>query len=109
VEKLRWLVGCLEMRSGDRLVEEHRMDLRVGSMLGMGRTTNSSGLLGYELTLIPSVVFEAPQHDYPQIVAYRRSGRDSVLAWIDGTRGGKRQQIEFPYRRVVCPSPKGAK
>lgn len=131
VENLRWLAGCLELRSGDRVVEEHRMDLRAGSMLGMGRTTSSKGLTDYELTLIQekagkivfeahpsgqpaavftatsvnadSVVFEAPQHDYPQIVGYRRSSRDSVLAWIDGTRGGKRQRIEFPYRRVACP------
>ena len=136
VENLRWLAGCLEMRSGDRVVEEHRMDLRAGSMLGMGRTTTSRGLMEYELTLIQqsagtivfeahprgqpavafsatsanadSVVFEAPKHDYPQIVGYRRSGRDSVLAWIDGTLGGKRQRIEFPYRRVACPASRRA-
>lgn len=135
VENVRWLAGCLEMRSGDRVVEEHRMDLRAGSMLGMGRTTTSKGLLDYELTLIQeragkivfearpsgqppavfsatsasadSVVFEAPEHDYPQIVGYRRSGADSVTAWIDGRQGGKRQRIEFPYRRVAC-GPKGA-
>lgn len=134
VENLRWLAGCLELRSGDRVVEEQRMDLRAGSMLGMGRTTTAKGLMDYELTLIEeragkivfeahpsgqpsavftatsanadSVVFEAAEHDYPQIVGYRRSGRDSVLAWIDGTRGGKRQRIEFPYRRVACPTPK---
>lgn len=132
VETLRWLAGCLEMRSGDRLVEEHRMDLRAGSMLGMGRTTTSKGLQDYELTLIhqpagklvfeahpsgqpsavfsatsanaDSVVFEAPEHDYPQIVGYRRSGPDSVIAWIDGRQGGKHQRIEFPYRRVTCPA-----
>jgi len=131
VENLRWLAGCLEMRSGDRLVEENRMDLRAGSLLGMGRTTSSKGLSDYELTLIhekagkilfeahpsgqpsavfsatsanaDSVVFEAPEHDYPQIVGYRRSGRDSVIAWIDGRQGVKRQRIEFPYRRVPCP------
>lgn len=28
VENLRWLAGCMEMRSGDRIVEEHRMDPR---------------------------------------------------------------------------------
>jgi hypothetical protein len=50
-----------------------------------------------------SVIFEAPEHDYPQIVGYRRSGRDSVIGWIDGDQGGKRQRIEFPYRRVACP------
>jgi hypothetical protein len=125
------------MRSGDRLVEEHRMDLRAGSMLGMARTTTSKGLAEYELTLIreasgkivfeahpsgqpaavfsatsanaDSVVFEAPEHDYPQIVGYRRSGPDSVIAWIDGRQGGKRQRIEFPYGRVACPGPKGAR
>ncbi|MEA2723960.1 MAG: hypothetical protein QOH59_1731 [Gemmatimonadales bacterium] len=131
VKSLRWLAGCLELRSGDRVVEESRMDLRAGSMLGMGRTTSSKGLVDYELTLIreregkilfeahpsgqpaavftatsataDSVIFEAPEHDYPQIVGYRRSGRDSVIAWVDGEQGGKRQRIEFPYRRVACP------
>jgi len=136
MEKLRWLAGCLEMRSGDRVVEEHRMGLRAGSMLGMGRSTSSERLMAYELTLIQeragkivfeahpsgqpsavffatsanadSVVFEAPEHDYPQVVGYRRSGRDSVIAWIDGTQRGKRQRIEFPYRRVAC-GPEGAR
>lgn len=133
VESLRWLAGCMEMRSGDRLVEEHRMSLRAGSMLGMARTTSSRGLMEYELTLIQekaggivfeahpsgqppavfaarranadSVVFEAPEHDYPQVVGYRRAGPDSIIAWIDGRQGGKRQRIEFPYRRVPCPAP----
>lgn len=131
IESLRWLAGCLEMRSGDRVIEEYRMDLRAGSMLGMARTTTPKGLAEYELRLIrekrgrilfeanpsgqsaamfsatsanaDSVVFEAPEHDYPQIVGYRRSGPDSVIAWIDGRQGGKRQRIEFPYRRVACP------
>jgi Domain of unknown function (DUF6265) len=129
-QDLRWMAGCFEMRSGDRLVEEQRMDVRGGSMLGMARTTTSRGLGEYELTLIhqkggkivfeahpsgqpaaeftatvagpDSVIFSAPEHDYPQIVGYRRSGRDSVLAWIDGQAGGKSQRVEFPYRRVSC-------
>ncbi len=120
------------MRSSDRVVEEHRMALRAGTMLGMGRTTTSTGLGDYELTLIrekggkilfeahpsgqpaaifsattatsDSVVFEAPEHDYPQVVGYRRAGPDSVIAWIDGRQDGKRQRIEFPYRRVACPA-----
>lgn len=131
VEQVSWLAGCLEMRSGDRVVEEQRMGVRGASMLGMARTTTSKGLIEYELTLIhekagkilfearpsgqpaavfaattvgtDSVVFAAPQHDYPQIVGYRRAGPDSVVAWIDGDAGGKRRRIEFPYRRVSCP------
>ena len=130
LQKLRWMAGCLEMRSGDRFVEEQRMDLRGGSMLGMARTTTSRGLGEYELTLIhekggkivfeahpsgqpaaeftarvvgsDSVIFSAPEHDYPQIVGYRRSGPDSVVAWIDGKTGGRSQRVEFPYRRVPC-------
>ena len=105
---------------------------REGTMLGMGRTTTGRGLGEYELTLIrqdstrliyeahpsaqpvatfvaraanaDSVVFEAPEHDYPQRVGYRRIGSDSVLGWIDGTIKGKSRRVEFPYRRVPCPT-----
>jgi hypothetical protein len=49
-----------------------------------------------------SVVFAAPEHDFPQVVGYRRAGADSVVAWISGTSEGKVQRIEFPYRRVPC-------
>jgi hypothetical protein len=122
------------MRTADRLVEEQRMDVRGGSMLGMARTTTARGLGEYELTLIhekagkivfqaypsgqpsaeftaavvgaDSVIFTAPEHDYPQIVGYRRSGSDSVVAWIDGTTGGESRRVEFPYRRVSCPGQK---
>jgi hypothetical protein len=125
------MAGCLEMRSRDRLVEEQRMDVRGGSLLGMARTTTARGLGEYELTLIhqkggkivleahpsgqptaeftatvvglDSVIFSAPEHDYPQIVGYRRSGPDSVVAWIDGTIRGKSRRVEFAYRRVRCP------
>jgi hypothetical protein len=130
LDQLSWLAGCLEMRSGDRVVEESRMAPRQGSMLGMGRTTTSKGLSEFELTLIrekkgrilfeampsgqpptvftaivaggDSVVFVAPEHDYPQIVGYRRQGADSVIAWIDGKTDGTRRRVEFPYRRLAC-------
>jgi len=131
IDQLGWLAGCLEMRSGGRVVEENRMAPRHGSMLGMGRTTTSKGLVEFELTLIrekqgkivfeampsgqpkavftaiavgaDSVVFAAPEHEYPQIVGYRRRGADSVIAWIDGKVDGTRRLVEFPYRRVPCP------
>jgi hypothetical protein len=132
IGSLGWLTGCLEARSATRVVEEQRMPLRAGTMLGMGRTTNARGLADYELTLIrqdgerllyeahpkgqppatfvalvaseDSVVFEAPEHDFPQRVAYRRVGRDSVLAWVEGTMRGTTRRFEFAYRRVPCPA-----
>src|SRR5215207_95400 len=69
VEQLGWLTGCLEMRSGDRVVEEHRMGVRRNSILGMGRTTSAEGLSEYELTLIyekeEKIVFEARPSGQP--------------------------------------------
>ena len=131
LEGLAWLAGCFEMRSGSLVVEEQRMRPRGASMLGMSRTTSAAkGLVEYELTLIreregkleyeahpsgqpvavfgavaataDSAVFSAPEHDYPQVVGYRRAGQDSVIAWIDGTSRGKPRRIKFPYRRVAC-------
>src|SRR4051812_27963540 len=72
VSQLGWLAGCLEMRSGDRVIEEQRMAARHGSMLGMGRTTGPKGLVEYELTLIQEragqVVFEARPSRQPMAV-----------------------------------------
>jgi hypothetical protein len=132
IESVRWLAGCFEMNRGASVIEEVRLGPRGGSMLGMGRTTTPKGLVEYELTLIaerdgglvyeahPSgqpatvfkarlvtpdrVVFAAPAHDYPQFVGYARIGSDSVLAWIDGTMGGQKKRVSFPYRRVPCPA-----
>lgn len=132
ISSLSWLTGCLEMRRGNRVVEEQRMPERAGTMVGMGRSVGARGLDDYELTVIQeegsrllyvahprrqpvatfvasiasadSVVFENPEHDFPQRVGYRRIGTDSVLAWIDGTSNGKKQRMEFPYRRVPCPA-----
>jgi hypothetical protein len=132
ISSVAWLAGCLEQRSPTRLVEEQRMGERAGTMLGMGRTSSSRGLGEYELTLIrqdgarllyeahpsgqapatfvasvangDSVVFAAPEHDFPQRVGYRRIGRDSVLGWVEGTMRGTQRRIEFPYRRVACPA-----
>ena len=130
ITSIAWLTGCLEQRTAARLVEEQRMGVHAGTMLGMGRTSSAKGLGEYELTLIrqdgarllyeahpsgqapatfvatvangDSVIFAAPEHDFPQRVGYRRIGRDSVLGWIEGTMRGSVRRVEFPYRRVVC-------
>lgn len=26
-----------------------------------------------------------------------------LVAWIEGTAGGKARRVEFPYRRTACP------
>ena len=52
-----------------------------------------------------AIVFENPDHDFPQRVGYRRTGPDRLLGWIEGADGGKTRRVEFPYRRVACESP----
>jgi hypothetical protein len=129
IEQVAWMQGCWQMDAGPRVVEEQWMAPRGGVMLGMGRTVRDGKLVEYESVLLreqggklayeahpsgqPSavfmsstigestVIFENLAHDYPQRVGYKREG-DSLIAWIDGTAGGKSRRVDFPYRRVAC-------
>jgi Domain of unknown function (DUF6265) len=129
VNEITCLTGCWESQSGDRIVEEQWTAPRAGSMLGVGRTVKGNALVEYEFVAIrerdnrlvyiahpsgqpsaeftsssisaDSVVFENPQHDFPQRIGYQRT-RDGLDAWIDGTHDGRTQRVEFHYRRGVC-------
>jgi len=131
IRSLAWLAGCWISTSGDRVVEEHWMPPRGDSMLGMSRSTRRDSLRGHELVVIRSgpeglvyraypsgqasarfpvleavpgrVVFEDPEHDFPQRIGYRTRGPDSLLAWIEGSTDAGMRRIEFPYRRASCP------
>ena len=48
------------------------------------------------------IVFENPQHDFPQRIGYERVAPDSVVAWIEGTQGGNPRRVEYPYHRERC-------
>ena len=130
VERISWLQGCWESVSGDRVIEEHWSAPRAGSMLSIGRTVRGTALVEYEFVIVrergeqlvyiahpsgqpsaeflsttlspESVVFENPQHDYPQRVGYRRNGA-ALDAWIDGVLNGESRTIDFHYRRAACP------
>jgi len=130
MRRVTWFKGCWEAVSTQHTVEEQWMAPRGKSMLGMSRTVRADSLVEYELMVIrqqgeglayeaypsgqPSgvfaarvvsdsaVVFENPDNDFPQRIGYRRSGPDSLLAWIEGARGGQIRRIEFRYRRVPC-------
>ena len=133
IKDVAWLHGCWELRDGDRVVEERWTPPRAGSMLGVGRTTRGSKLVEHEFILLserdgrlayeahPSgqatttfmsrpiagreVVFEDPTHDFPQRVGYRSTGPGQLLAWVEGTTGGRARRIEFAYRLVNCVAP----
>jgi hypothetical protein len=48
------------------------------------------------------IVFEDPEHDFPQKITYRRSGADSLYARVEGDRNGRQQPIDYAFKRVGC-------
>ncbi|MES2523459.1 MAG: DUF6265 family protein [Gemmatimonadota bacterium] len=132
VAGLVWLSGCWAQTTGARVVEEFWQAPRGGMMMGMGRTTNGPRLVEFEymriegrgdtlvFVALPSgqagaqfrarppydreVVFENPAHDFPQRVRYRRVGRDSVHARVEGMQNGASRGFDFRYARVSCPT-----
>ena len=48
------------------------------------------------------VIFENPQHDFPQRVIYRLQGNDSLLGRIEGMSKGKERSVDFPMTRARC-------
>jgi len=130
-QRLGWLAGCWERSNGPTIIEEQWMRPRGGAMLGMSRTTRRDTVIEFEQLRIfdragrtvyaaaPSgqapaefetgvtsdslVTFENPSHDFPQRIIYRRRGADSLIARIEGMRGGQVRGVDFPYRRASCP------
>jgi Domain of unknown function (DUF6265) len=126
---LAFLTGCWRFERGGQTVEEHWLAPAGGSLFGVSRTVAGGKTVDFEflqlrdladgLTYIakPSrqpeasfkmttrtadeVVFENPQHDFPQRIRYRRSG-DALHARIEGTVDGKPRAIDYPYVRVSC-------
>ncbi len=109
------------------------MEPNGNSVLGMNRTLRNGSLVGYELVVITadsgslvfqahpsgqpsalftqlelndtSVVFENPEHDFPQRIGYSQRGSDSLYAWIWGVADGEARRIDFRYQRAVCAGP----
>jgi hypothetical protein len=131
IQRAAWLQGCWEVATPGRSVEESWTTAKGGSMIGVSRTIRDGKTTAYEMIVMreegdrlayeayPSgqapatflstriseseLIFENPEHDFPQEVGYRRAG-DALVAWIRGTRDGKDQRIEFPYTRARCGS-----
>ena len=133
VQQLSWMAGCWRQtnHASGRTIDEQWMAPLGGTMLGMSRTVRGDSVIEYEHLRIlergghavfhaePSgqapadfeartvsdslVTFENPAHDFPQRVIYRRLGRDSVIARIEGARNGRVRGVDFPYTRAACP------
>jgi hypothetical protein len=130
LESVSWLEGCWRDASPKRTVDETWSAPRGGVMRGTGRTTRDGRVVDSEHVVLradgeglvyeahpsgqPSaefrsitigeraIVFENPEHDFPQRIGYQRQEGDGLLAWIEGPVKGETKRIEFRYRRVAC-------
>ena len=130
IARLAWLAGNWRTVTGGRVIEEQWMAPAAGLMLGMGRTVAKGRVLEHEFLQIragpggdlfyiahPSgqkeatfpitsltdtaVVFENPQHDFPQKISYTLQPDGSLLAVTEGPGpGGQLKRIEFHYERL---------
>ena len=46
------------------------------------------------------LIFENPEHDFPQIISYTKISSDSLVAEISGTKNGQIQRQTFRMKRV---------
>jgi hypothetical protein len=127
---LSWLAGCWEGGRPESKYEEQWMAPRGQTMMGMSRTVSQEKTVAFEFlrihqeadgiyyTSIPSgqtqasfkliersdrkVVFENPDHDFPQRIMYTLGEGGELMVTIEGMSKGALKQIEFPMRRATC-------
>lgn len=66
------------------------------------RDQNNGASIRFEARTVSEtqLIFENPQHDFPQNISYTRISPDSLKAEISGTRNGKTRKQIFPMERV---------
>lgn len=126
---LAWLTGSWSLERNGRVIEEQWLAPAGGTMLEMGRTVANGKTVDYEFVVVheeangdifytakpkgqpegsfklvrataTEVVFENPEHDFPQRVLYTLKPDGTLLAAIEGTKDGKTRRVEFPYHRA---------
>jgi hypothetical protein len=128
IERLSWMSGCWVLTRGNTVIEEQWSKPAAGNMLGFSRTLRDGRMLLHEFLRIEQtggqfrylahigarvtpfalakmsedeVEFANPQHDFPQVIRYRRVSADEMHARIEDQAKTKGQDI--PMKRTVCP------
>lgn len=131
VEQLHWLSGCWASDGAEKGSGERWTSPAGGAMFGIARTIRGGRLSGFEylrivetdedsLVLIASpsgqataeftlrrlddseVVFENPDHDFPQRIVYRLIDSNHLLGRVEGRAEGNDVRIDFPMTRISC-------
>lgn len=102
----REMAGRSYMQRGSETVVLERIQLiQEGKAIFYVPTVsdqNDGEPVRFELTRASDseLVFENPEHDFPQVISYTRLSADSLMAQIAGTVGGEGRSVAFPMRRV---------
>lgn len=129
VEKLSWMSGCWTLNRGATVIEEHWSKPAGGSLIGFSRTVRGGRTAFYEFLRIEQkdggmryvarigarevpfalakltddeAEFTNPEHDFPQVIRYRRISADEIHARIDGPPNAKEKAQDFPMKRAAC-------
>ena len=131
VDRLEWISGCWASDDGKERIEESWMKPAGQSLIGMSRTVAGgktvftehlqirevNGQIAYivalgmgakpvSFKLVKSsdseVVFENPDHDFPQRIIYRHESADALFARIEGQEKGVNKAMDFRYKRSKC-------
>jgi len=131
VEDLAWLAGCWASTGGEEGSGEQWMAPAGGTMLGVSRSVRDSETVAYEFMQIrntaqqnvefiakPSgqseaafiavelsdseVVFQNPEHDFPQRIIYALKADGALEVRIEGEMDGDVRRVTFPFTRIAC-------
>jgi len=130
IDDLAWLTGCWVSDGAEPGNGEQWMAPAGGSMLGMARVVRGGRMVAYEFTRIvttddglvfiasPSgqetaefglkqlgdkiVIFENPDHDFPQRIIYRMVDSDHLQGRIEGVTSDGEAHVDFPLTRTDC-------
>jgi hypothetical protein len=63
---------------------------------------NEGKAIQFKLTSLSDslLIFENPEHDFPQKISYRKVTQDSLMAEISGKVDNKEASQQFPFKRV---------
>jgi hypothetical protein len=131
ISSLEWLAGCWAYDGRDPGSGEHWMPPLGGTMFAVSRTIRDGQTVAFEYLRItqtggdslalfasPSgneatqfdlvslteseIVFENPEHDFPQRIIYRLGDEDTLLGRIEGQSDGQPVAVDFPMSGVNC-------
>jgi hypothetical protein len=101
------LLGVNRSVKGSKTVAHEFLQIRESTSGDLEYVANPSGQSEAIFSTVRlsenEVVFENPEHDFPQRIIYRLSG-ETLLGRIEGQQEGEPRAVDFPMKRVDCES-----